>query len=74
MAKCAVKRLTGGERRRSKDNIKLDLRDVEVVRTGDDATDEGHVAWQTAVLAVCSLRAMLRSSATRIRHKIDPFI
>jgi hypothetical protein len=68
--KCAVKRLTGRSRR-NKDNIKVDLRDVEVVRTG---TDEGHVAWQTAVLAVFSLRVLLRFSATRTRHKVDPVI
>jgi len=34
--------------------------EIQVVRTGDDGTDEGHVAWQTAVLAVYSLRVLLR--------------
>jgi hypothetical protein len=31
------------------------------VRTGDDGTDEDHVAKQTKVSAVCSLHVLLRS-------------
>jgi hypothetical protein len=50
----------------------VDLRDTGL-RTGDDGTDEDHVAKQIAVLAVCSLRVPLRPINTRTRHKIDPF-
>jgi len=59
VAKCAVKLLTGRRRKEVRITLRWIL-EIQVVRTGDDGTDEDHVAWQTTVLAVCSLRVLLR--------------